>query len=177
MPRPPTANPHSVIAPPSSSQVAGPKNQGRENQGKHPTCILCQWSLLRYAYPSCALWPIHPDSDRSNRKLATGMRPFPTEGDAVVIGKVLRGRRPQKPKSTALGITPAVWNVAKKCWRKSVQKRPEVREVLQELEKIGQHDVSGIPTPVSRKQPFTFSMPFLAGFARLNGERGPKASV
>ena len=105
------------------------------------------------------------------------MKPFPSEGDAAVISKVLRGRRPQKPESTALGITPAVWNVAKKCWRKNVKKRPEVGEVLQELENIGKHDIPGMPSLASKKQPFTFSMPSFLAFTRLNGERGPKAAV
>ena len=127
-------------------------------------CILCQWSLLRCARPSSARWPVHPDSDRSYRKLATGMIPFPSETDAAVISKVLRGKRPQKPKATALGITPAVWSVAKKCWNQNPQQRPEVNAVLQKLEKIGKHDISGIPALVRKKQPFHFPMPpFLAG--------------
>ena len=100
-------------------------------------CILCQWSLLRYAQSlECS---VHPDIDRFHCKLATGAIPFPSEGDVAVISKVLRGRRPQKPQFTAPGITPAVWNIAKKCWRAKAKERPELKEVLQELENIGKH--------------------------------------
>ena len=63
--------------------------------------------------------------------------PFPNYTDGNVSVMVLRGIRPEKPRRfDAAGITPAVWKVAKKCWHEKANRRPEVKEVLENLQKI-----------------------------------------
>ena len=63
--------------------------------------------------------------------------PFPNFTDHNVSVVVLRGKRPEKPRRfDAPGITPAVWKVAKKCWHEKASGRPEVKKVLEDLQKI-----------------------------------------
>ena len=63
--------------------------------------------------------------------------PFPGSTDGNVYVLVSRGKRPEKPRRfDAPGITPAVWKVAQKCWHEKASRRQEVKEVLENLQKI-----------------------------------------
>lgn len=53
----------------------------------------------------------------------------------MVILMVSKGERPLKPVSAeVLGLTPAVWELTKRCWLKKAVKRPDTSEVLAHLE-------------------------------------------
>ncbi|KAF9646106.1 kinase-like protein [Thelephora ganbajun] len=68
-------------------------------------------------------------------ELYTGNIPFPDRQDPSVILMVARGERPSKPVSAeALGLTPAVWELTKRCWHKKSAKRPDTPEILAHLE-------------------------------------------
>ncbi|KAF9643286.1 kinase-like protein [Thelephora ganbajun] len=70
-------------------------------------------------------------------ELYTGNIPFPDRQDLSVILMVARGKRPPKLVSAkALGLTPAVWELAKRCWHKKPAKRPDTLEILAHLEGI-----------------------------------------
>jgi len=70
-------------------------------------------------------------------ELTTGKPPFHGVTDLNVAITVSKGTRPQKPHYfDAPGITSGVWEVAKRCWHKRPRERPEVRDVLQELNQI-----------------------------------------
>ncbi|KAF9789413.1 kinase-like domain-containing protein [Thelephora terrestris] len=70
-------------------------------------------------------------------ELVIGEMPFRGISDPTVTVMVSRGERPPKPRQfDAPGISPAVWKVAKTCWHKKAERRPEAKEVLRDLEKI-----------------------------------------
>lgn len=50
---------------------------------------------------------------------------------------VLEGGRPHKPRHfDAPGMTPDVWKIARKCWHKKTEERPDVHAVLESLESL-----------------------------------------
>ena len=63
--------------------------------------------------------------------------PFSDFTDPNVTVMISKGKRPPMPRRfDAPGISKAVWKVAKKCWHDRARERPEVNEVLQNLENI-----------------------------------------
>ncbi|KAF9641962.1 kinase-like protein, partial [Thelephora ganbajun] len=63
-------------------------------------------------------------------ELYTGNIPFAGRQDLTVILMVTRGERPPKLVSAkALGLTPAVWELTKRCWHKKPAKRPDTPEI------------------------------------------------
>lgn len=53
----------------------------------------------------------------------------------MVIIRVLGGERPPRPASAeVLGMTPAVWALTERCWRKNAARRPDTSEILAHLE-------------------------------------------
>ena len=84
--------------------------------------------------PECM---IRSDSNYFCFQLATGKVPFPEIGDHGVTNKVLKGKRPSKPhRFDTIGITPAVWKIAEKCWHQKMRERPEIKVILQRLEDL-----------------------------------------
>jgi len=70
-------------------------------------------------------------------QLATGKMPFPEMTDPNVTITISKGRRPPKPRRfEAPGMTSKVWKVAKTCWHEKAKERPEVNDVLHNLERI-----------------------------------------
>jgi len=70
-------------------------------------------------------------------ELVTGRMPFPDFTDSNVTVLISKGKRPPTPRRfDAPGTSKAVWKVAKKCWDDRARDRPEVDEVLHDLEKI-----------------------------------------
>ena len=95
--------------------------------------IPCQWSSSRCVCPAKK----RPGPDLLRLQLATGKMPYHEYLDAKVIMMVSKGERPHKPRHfEAEGITSDVWRVAKKCWHEKAAKRPEVKDVLHNLEKM-----------------------------------------
>lgn len=80
---------------------------------------------------------VYSGTDRFCLQLVTRNVPFPDLDDSIVCAMVFEGRRPQKPQNfDALGINPAVWEIAERCWHEEANQRPEVKVVLQDLEGI-----------------------------------------
>ncbi|KAF9647855.1 kinase-like protein [Thelephora ganbajun] len=70
-------------------------------------------------------------------ELYTGHIPFADRRDPSVILMVAKGKRPPKPASAeALGLTPGVWELTKKCWHKKSSRRPDTSEILAHLESM-----------------------------------------
>ena len=66
-----------------------------------------------------------------------GNVPFAGYNDPGVAIFVSKGKRPTKPRSfEAPGMSLAVWKLAERCWHADADERPEVKDVLQELEEI-----------------------------------------
>ena len=57
--------------------------------------------------------------------------------DYKVVRLVSKGKRPSKPDHfDVIGMTPAVWKIAEKCWRQKPKQRLEVSAVLKHLEDL-----------------------------------------
>jgi len=66
-----------------------------------------------------------------------GRTPFYRHADLVVIGKVLRGDRPEKPRGVeGVWFTGGVWELLGHCWTPQPENRPSIDDVLQCLEKV-----------------------------------------
>jgi serine/threonine protein kinase len=80
---------------------------------------------------------IRPGLDCFCFQLATGRMPFPELTDPMVIIVTSKGERPLKPPHfDTPGMTPAIWEIAEKCWHRKAKKRPEANAVLKHLEKL-----------------------------------------
>ena len=56
-----------------------------------------------------------------------------------VVSEILEGRRPQKPEAAeSLGFTDELWSMIERCWREEPDERPEVKEMLDCLERGAQ---------------------------------------
>ena len=134
MPRPRTMAARSVTVLRNFLTSIGLQRLRRKNLRTCRTYIPCQWSLSRYV---CPLKKDYPATDRHRFQLITGEVPFPEFTDYDIPIKISKGKRPPKPdRFEAPGTSKAVWGVAKKCWHNKAEKRPEVHEVVQNLEKI-----------------------------------------
>ena len=50
---------------------------------------------------------------------------------------IFEGKRPRKPRDfDTLGVSPAVWEIAERCWHEDPDKRPEAKAVLRDLGEI-----------------------------------------
>ena len=68
--------------------------------------------------------------------------PLPEYTDPNVAVLILRAKRPPKPRRfETLGMSPAVWKIAEKCWHQKARKRPDVNTVLQLLENLANSGV------------------------------------
>jgi len=86
--------------------------------------------VIEVKFSRCAQSPISQSS--KNLQIFTGRHPFDLYSDEQVILLLAEGLRPDKPVHEQ--FTPKMWSLTKKCWNKDPNKRPEVSEVLRELE-------------------------------------------
>jgi hypothetical protein len=65
----------------------------------------------------------------------TGLLPFSSLSNYVVITKVTSGGRPERPKDfvAAARLTDDIWNVTERCWRQQPDERLEIDKVLELL--------------------------------------------
>jgi hypothetical protein len=64
----------------------------------------------------------------------TGSAPFARYGNLAVIPRIIGGERPERPQiSPMLGLTNAIWDLARKCWSQQIDDRPIIADVLQSL--------------------------------------------
>jgi len=64
----------------------------------------------------------------------TGNIPFAQYTNWTIIPRIVSGERPEKPQiSPELGLTNAVWDLARQCWSQQIDERPIIADVLQSL--------------------------------------------
>ena len=70
-------------------------------------------------------------------EVLSGKVPFFRTPDLLVLGKVLKGERPSKPRGAeGTWFTENVWDTLERCWRPSPGDRPSVEHVLCCLERV-----------------------------------------
>jgi len=80
---------------------------------------------------------IFPGSDWFCFQLMSKNVPYTGIDEGTVIRRILLSQGPLKPHTFEVpGMTPAVWKIAKRCWHRKVEKRPELDTVLQYLENL-----------------------------------------
>ncbi|KAF9789408.1 kinase-like domain-containing protein [Thelephora terrestris] len=98
-------------------------------------------------------------------ELVTGKVPFAGLTDYNAVRLVSKGKRPTKPRRFDFpGTSEAVWKVAEKCWHSKADRRPEVKGVLLDFDKItnsveggdGQSTWKRMWHYVSNRMPFRF---------------------
>ena len=68
----------------------------------------------------------------------TGAAPFPDESDKEIVGRVVRGQRPEWPSNNPpQGFTKALWEQIKFCWKQEPKERPAASSVLEALLALG----------------------------------------
>ena len=74
--------------------------------------------------------------------------PFGTISIFLMITKIAKGIRPQKPDAgESLGFTGELWRMVEHCWRENDGERPNVEEILQCLERAAQTWDTRPPAP------------------------------
>jgi hypothetical protein len=67
-------------------------------------------------------------------QVMTGNIPFAQYNNWTVIPRIVSGERPARPQiSPGLGLTDAVWGLARQCWSQQIDERPVIADVLQSL--------------------------------------------
>ena len=80
-------------------------------------------------------------------EVLTGQVPFPRWGALVVMRKIVRGERPDRPEGReAVWFTDDLWGLLKQCWSSEPRLRPTVESVLENLK---QSSVTWEPLPLS----------------------------
>lgn len=82
-------------------------------------------------------------------KVFSGAAPFADSPPTAVAVGVLSGKRPERPKNASL--TDELWNMTQSCWEQEPLRRPEISEVVSQLQRAliarqGHADVPGITT-------------------------------
>ena len=68
----------------------------------------------------------------------TGATPFPDQSYEEIVGRVMRGQRPEWPSNNPpQGIAEALWEQIKSCWKQEPKERPTAPSVLEALLDIG----------------------------------------
>jgi len=67
----------------------------------------------------------------------TERNPFFESEDMIIIGMILRGNRPQRPKGEeGLWLTDDTWKLLSHCWAAQPGDRPDIESILQYLEQV-----------------------------------------
>ena len=70
-------------------------------------------------------------------EVLSGQLPFSKHPDFVVVAKVLKGKRPTRPRGAkGRWFTDGIWSVLECCWMPSPGDRPMVKDVLDRLEEV-----------------------------------------
>ena len=69
----------------------------------------------------------------------TGTTPFLSESDDEIVDKVATGLRPEWPSGNPpQGLSDAVWEQVKTCWKQELKERPTASDVLETLVALGE---------------------------------------
>ena len=64
-------------------------------------------------------------------QVLTGKWPFYPKRETEIMHVVISGVRPPKPENAEeIGMTEAVWELVRECWKEDRTKRPDISEVL-----------------------------------------------
>lgn len=67
-------------------------------------------------------------------QVLTGKRPFLPRRNAGIMRAVISGERPAKPENAeGIGMTEAVWDFLRECWREDRTARPNILDALRKL--------------------------------------------
>ena len=70
-------------------------------------------------------------------EVLSGQKPFAQCREPTVIRKVIDGERPERPQGTAgAWFVDDVWGMVERCWEPRPENRPDVKSVLQCLERV-----------------------------------------
>ena len=116
----------------------------------------------------------------------SGQKPFAQCREPAVIRKVIDGERPERPRGAAgVWFVDDVWEVVKRCWEARPENRPDVKTVLQCLERVPERllppsplkgDDGGSDTTDADDQSHYFTASDISGaFPRFTGP-GPSGS-
>ena len=84
----------------------------------------------------------------------SGRVPFSRHRDYAVIGGIINGKRPERPRGEKrTWFTDDIWSILECCWKPNPGDRPSVKEVFRYLEKS-----SGSWTPLPRMLASALSM-------------------
>jgi len=88
-------------------------------------------------------------------QVLTGEQPFFPRRVGEVVHAVISGERPPKPENAEeIGMTEAVWDLLRDCWKEDRTARPTATEVLRKFCEIAgegktDHTSEGFPVPLS----------------------------
>jgi len=87
-------------------------------------------------------------------EVLSGHIPFYRYENRVIILKVTRGVRPEKPQGVeGVWFPNDVWEVLERCWTPQPVDRPGVEDVLQCLERVSRSWIPSSPRPVAVPSP------------------------
>ena len=67
----------------------------------------------------------------------SGAVPFGNLKSEMVVLRVLRGGRPERPRNAqAVGLTDEMWKLLQRCWQQDPDKRPTMEEVVRRWQKF-----------------------------------------
>ena len=97
-------------------------------------------------------------------QVLTGQWPFYPKRELEVMRAVISGERPPKPKNAEkIGMTGAVWELMRECWRENRTKRPDISQVLRRFCRItGERQTTDSVIEVAIPRPDVAENPSLA---------------
>ena len=99
-------------------------------------------------------------------KVLSGRVPFSQLHKYAVIGGIINGKRPERPRGEkGMWFTDDIWSILEHCWKPDPGDRPSIKEVFRYLEKsLG----SWTPLPQMLASPLSMSSPPLG--SKTSGE-------
>ena len=90
-------------------------------------------------------------------QVLTGKRPFCPMRNAGIIRAVISGERPAKPENAEeVGMTDAVWNLLRECWKEDRTTRPTIGDIEDWIRDIAYPSTSYPSTPTPSPHPGVF---------------------
>jgi len=90
-------------------------------------------------------------------EVLSGRVPFSRHHGLAIIGAIIKGERPRKPREEGAWFTDGIWSVMERCWEPSPGDRPSIEDVLQCLEGISKSWTP--PSPQAMINPPTTNSP------------------
>ena len=85
-------------------------------------------------------------------EVLSGQAPFPQCKDAVVIRKVMVGKRPGRPQGEqGAWFKDGLWDMLTLCWKPLREDRPSLKALLQCLEMVARPSRPPSPTPTTNE--------------------------